>query len=264
MGIFEYCKNRMQQCILSHHFRAVIYPKKGVKRSKAFLHTPDSYKPLTAGSICWNKVLLKHICIPLPTYFLYKIGLTSQPHLEWKRIWKSMNTKGLHWLFQRVGNNLVLFWMLHRFVSEYFFFFLCIQLCLLCDMVRWRCLRRSQLVWELYQRTREPLKGKTWRVREAPESSYGGYVQQQEWEDEASVSWRFIAYTVISKRYSFQDPKQYLYFVQKQRYIANTNQMPEVFEWCHICKLPSIGIFTTLHRPNLITPFWLMGFPVYK
>lgn len=36
------------------------------------------------------------------------------------------------------------------------------------------------MVWELYQQTREPLKGKTRRVREAPESSYGRYVQQQE------------------------------------------------------------------------------------
>lgn len=33
------------------------YPQNDVKRSKAFLHTPDSYKLLTTSNICWNKFL---------------------------------------------------------------------------------------------------------------------------------------------------------------------------------------------------------------
>lgn len=67
--------------------------------------------------------------------------------------------------------------MLHRFVSDFFFFFVHSVVPFL-----WHGemggVRRSQVVWELHQRTCEPLKGKTRRVRETPESSYGGYVQQ--------------------------------------------------------------------------------------
>lgn len=50
-------------------------------------------------------------------------------------------------------------------------------------------------------------------------------------------------------------------FVQNQRHLANTKQMPEVFEWCHFCELPSIRILITLHRHNFIyPPFGLWDF----
>lgn len=107
--------------------------------------------------------------------------------------------------------------MLHRFVSDFFFFFfLTFQLCLLCGMVRWRCLRRSQVVWELHQWTYEPSKGKTRRVREVPESSYDGYVQQQGEEMKPiypDILLLILWYLILAKLCNSQDPKQYFYFV---------------------------------------------------
>lgn len=48
-----------------------------------------------------------------------------------------------------------------------------IHLCLLCGMVRWKCLRRSQVVWEFYPTNLWAFKGKDQKVREVPESSAG-------------------------------------------------------------------------------------------
>lgn len=95
------------------------------------------------------------------------------------------------------------------------------------------------------------------RVREALESSCGGYVQQQSEEMKpiySNVLLLILWYLILAKLCNSQDPRQYFYFVWKQRHVANTSQMPEAFEWCHICKLPSIGILITLQRHNLITP----------
>ena len=178
-----------------------------------------------------------------------------------------MNTKGLHWLFsdsRRQPNS-----FLHAASwSVNFGFFWSIQLCLLCGMVRQRCF--TQFLWELHHQTCEPPKGRTKRVRVPLKAHLMGMFNSRVRTWSLCISWHFVAYTVTSypswaELLTSKVPNStFTLFIQKQRHIANANQMPEVFEWCHIYRLPSIGILITLLRHNSITPFWFMGFPVFK
>lgn len=173
-----------------------------------------------------------------------------------------MNTKGLHWLFQRVENNLVFFfpecviglWVIfvHSIVPSLYYN----KMGVLKEITSCVGIALTNL-WAF--------SGEDQKGERGPESSYGGYIPQQSEEMKLTcpdVLLLILWYLILAKLYNAQDPKQYFYFVQKQRHIANTNQMPEVFDAifanCHLLK------FSSHYIDIIVISFWLTWFSVYK
>lgn len=127
-----------------------------------------------------------------------------------------MNTKGLHWLFRRVENNLVFFFP-ECFIGLWVIFVHSVVPSLYYDKMG--VLKEITSCVGIALTNLWAFNGEDQKGERGPESSYGGYVPQQS-EVKLTcpdVLLLILWYLILAKLYNAQDPKQYFYFVCTKR-----------------------------------------------